>query len=493
MQSSKVSPAGVWAPSLKSAGQQLETALKGALERAEKAEAYQRQLQKYLRSVCHELRTPLTAISGSYELLQGVYDQLKILSLDSVDYTPLLEELAEIIAMFEESSENMTRLINDVLDLEKLRAGKMELHKTHVDLKRMIHQLLKPLTLKLQEKKIIVHLDLDQVNQIVEIDKLRFGQVLGNLISNAIKFTKNGSITVRLSFQRSSTVNFMKEEKSTLPNDAGVCEIVGNPPEEKSDQPYLHCVVTNTGVAIEKERLSALFQPYVQESAAISHHSGGTGLGLSISKELVKLMGGEISVKSEKDKGTSFGFTIACKLMGPILTLNRKFSQDTQNSSKADMREESSLHRDSPIQAETPSSEKGVIRINSIGQTGPVALPGTPSSTSETSSTVVVLQGIQQNGQATSNLVQPVILTPAVPASQEVQATNTPQSSLIVSSLPTVSQSANKKTCWFSFCNTFVSCIEAIRDCKVFSNEVKVSPSGDYHQAQAPFRVRMHY
>ena len=233
---------------------------------------------EFLSFVCHELRNPLSAIVAVVDML---------LSNNQVDMDT---DTQEHIQSVKQESELMCAIVNDVLDFAKIEARMLVLEPVKFNVHNMVHDLVREQ--KLSAKKTRPNISLtfkigEDVPQLVVTDPVRIRQVLLNLVSNAVKFTYNGSINVSLTAGRS----------------------VG------SDSKMLDFTVKDTGVGIDKENLEHIFAAFSQAKPSITREFGGTGLGLSISKSLVERLGGKISVESEKGKGTAFTFSVRVKVL----------------------------------------------------------------------------------------------------------------------------------------------------------------------------------
>jgi len=246
-----------------------------------RAEEKERMEKQFLANMSHEIRTPLNAIQGMTRLLL-----MKDLSDESRGY---LENIRK-------SCDNLIVIINDILDLSKIQAGKVDFEKIPFHPSESLQLVYNTLRFKSEDKKLslVTHLDPD-VPPTLAGDPTRLNQILINLAGNAIKFTESGSVTIHCSLQNAVSGNVNSVE--------------------------LKFTVTDTGIGMTPEQLSKVFESFTQASSDTTRKYGGTGLGLTISKQLVELQGGRISVQSEFGKGTVFSFFIPYEIANEELNL----------------------------------------------------------------------------------------------------------------------------------------------------------------------------
>ena len=242
----------------------------------EQAEESSRAKSDFLSNMSHEIRTPLNAVIGMTSIGKAASD------LEKKDYA---------FGKIEGASTHLLGVINDVLDMSKIEANKLELLTADFDFERMLRRVVNFITFRVDEKQQHFHITIDKaIPRRLMGDEQRLAQVITNLLSNAVKFTpEKGSI--RLSAR-------LIEEQD------GLCVI--------------HFEVTDTGIGISEEQQTRLFQAFQQADSSTSRDFGGTGLGLSISKRIVELMGGRIWVESEPDKGATFIFTVRIGKAAPV-------------------------------------------------------------------------------------------------------------------------------------------------------------------------------
>ena len=235
-------------------------------ESRQKAEESLETRKLFLANISHEICTPISAISGMSGILAD---------------TEISETQKQYVNAIQSSSKSLMVIVNDILDMSKLESGKFSAEFIPFDLRAILDPLYTTYLLRTDEKGIAFSVDYpNDMPKWLFGDPTRLGQILNNLISNAIKFTDQGKVTLKITF------------------------------DKKGKHNEFCFSVTDTGIGIDQEKLKTIFEFFSQEDNTITRRFGGTGLGLAISKSISELLGGEIIVESEKNVGSTFKFCV---------------------------------------------------------------------------------------------------------------------------------------------------------------------------------------
>lgn len=237
-----------------------------ALRESERlAQAANASKSEFLANMSHEIRTPMTAILGYTELLS--------------DFVAA-DEAKEHLKTIRRNGDYLLEIINDILDLSKIEAGKFEVEEERFDPTRVIEDVRSIMDVRARENGLELRVEYDgKLPPVIQSDGKRIKQILINLVGNAIKFTHEGHVRIRVWFERPTH--------------------------------QLHFDVIDTGIGMSQTQIDRLFKPFTQGDSSVTRHFGGTGLGLAISKRLAEMLGGEISVSSTETVGSTFAVSIA--------------------------------------------------------------------------------------------------------------------------------------------------------------------------------------
>ena len=231
----------------------------------EQAREADRLKSEFLASMSHELRTPLNSIIGYSEvMLDGINGELN-------------EDMEEDMRAIYGSGQHLLNIINDILDLAKIEAGKMVIDRQPVDLNNLINEITRAGQILVKDRPVELVVNQEAHLPHAHADSVRLRQIIWNIVSNAVKFTEEGNVTITTGIE---------------------------------DEALVFVEVADTGIGMAKSDLNVIFEQFRQVDGSSTRRAGGTGLGLNITRHLIHMHGGEISVDSELGVGTTFRFTL---------------------------------------------------------------------------------------------------------------------------------------------------------------------------------------
>lgn len=258
----------------------------------QEAEAANRAKSVFLANMSHELRTPLNAIIG--------YSEIMLEDAEDLGYDSFVPDLSKI----QTAGKHLLSIINDILDLSKVEAGKMELHTEPFDIGSLIDNVLSTIQPTIEKNFNVLEVKFEDNLGLIKADLTKVRQVILNLLSNAAKFTENGKITLTV---REAT--YEEKQEIQLDKEDGDRSI-------DLESQYILISVADTGIGISSEHMENLFEPFTQADSSTTKKYGGTGLGLAISRHFCKMMGGDISVESDLGRGSVFTVKFPVKREG---------------------------------------------------------------------------------------------------------------------------------------------------------------------------------
>lgn len=275
---------------LNAVNKELEMRRQEAEDAKQQADAANRAKSDFLSNMSHELRTPLNSIIGFSEMMaDGMAG-------------PLTEQQKEYLNDVVDSGHHLLSLINDILDLSKVEAGKMELEPSEFNFGELIEGSLVMFREKAMKHNIKLKAEVEEELGNITADERKIKQVIANLLSNAFKFTPDGG-SVRVTARKAHGSQLMAHSKKDVSHELSAMNY-------ELDRNFIEISVVDTGIGISEEDQKKLFQPFQQLETTLTKKVAGTGLGLNLCRKFIELHGGRIWVESEEGKGSKFIFTI---------------------------------------------------------------------------------------------------------------------------------------------------------------------------------------
>ena len=263
---------------------------------SEKAEQANRTKSEFLANMSHEIRTPMSAILGYSDVL---------LEEEGIEKAPPARRHA--LETIKRNGEHLIGIINDILDISKIEAGRVELETLTCEFPQLLHDVQSMMAQRAAEKQLRIDVQFDgPIPETIQTDPTRLRQILLNLTSNAIKFTETGSVTLRAKLL-----------------------------DRAAESARIQVEVVDTGIGMNSAQLKKVFEPFVQADTSTTRKFGGTGLGLAISRRLARILGGDIAATSQVGKGTTFGLVIQVGPLDGVRLVNQPLAENSTERRRA--------------------------------------------------------------------------------------------------------------------------------------------------------------
>jgi PAS domain S-box-containing protein len=250
--------------------------------------AASRSKSEFLANMSHEIRTPMAAIMGYADVLLGhLHDP----------------DNRNCVLVMKRNGEHLLDLLNDILDLSRIEAGKLDVETESVPLPQLVADIQSLMQVRAEEKKVRFQIDFEgKVPRTIQTDPTRLRQVLINLIGNAIKFTDGGEVRLKVSFEE----DFVDGHAANCPSGSNGAVPKPSDPGESELRHVVQFAIADTGIGMSEDQIDRLFKPFSQGDSSVTRQYGGSGLGLAISQRLVRMMDGNMDLKSELGVGSTF-------------------------------------------------------------------------------------------------------------------------------------------------------------------------------------------